>query len=1061
MNLLQQKRYDVSLAGQWAYALDPFDRGEDEKWFEESLFTQEGILELPGTLTGNGIGEQESWGNEMNRESVRSLRQRYRYVGAAWYQCSADIPVDWSGARMVVYLERVMFKSTLWVNGQLVGEQDSLSTPHQYDITAHAKAGDCNRITIRIDNRDVQKLGEFPSAYTDETQTIWNGMIGRLEIQALDPVYIHDIQLYPDPENRRVTVTGTWTNTTGEEVMATLALKACLTDMSSSHQAETQSYPFVISPLGSEPFSLDFNMGEDVRLWDEFSPNIYEMRLSSRVTYDGGILESVQLRRFGMRTFRCNGRQFEINGRAVFLRGTLECCIFPLTGHPPMDIDAWMRLFRIVKEYGLNHIRFHSWCPPEAAFDAADQLGIYVQAEGPVWMDTWNTPVGAHPEHYSYLPAEASRIISTYGNHPSLCLFSNGNELNGDFNLLHRIIVDLKNADSRRVYTLTTNWDRPLDPADELFCSQTVDGTGARGQYFPDQLTASTTLDFREAVTKRNVPLVTHEVGQYTVYPDVDEIDAYTGTLRPVNLEVIRADLERRGLLKDSRKFVYGSGMLALQLYRDEIEAALRTPGLGGFQLLDLHDFPGQSTATVGILNAFWDSKGLIEPKDFRRFCGPTVLLLRLPKRVYSSGEAFEAEAEIAHFGPTTIPASDIEWRITDESGRVLDEGSFRTDEIPLGSGLPIGRFVSDSLSKLERSAKLTVSLTILGSDISNEWPIWVYREAAEEGMGHGSEGMPDVYVTESLDERAESVLNAGGSVLFAAGTRLRHATPGKFYPVFWSPVHFASENPCGIFVRKNHPVFHSFPTEEYAEYQWRDLLDRSVSLCLDGTDSDIEPIVQVIPNFYHNRKSSNLFECRVGAGRLLVCGIDFLQDLEIRPAARQLRSSMVEYMRSEAFHPADSISMEQLRRLLEAKPADDEGDVITGKELAIGKKAESDSALDEVHAAGKGNDGIGHTMWLAADEAAGHWWQVDLGEEKSITGTKVKFHQSGNFLYVIHVSSDAVDWKVAVNQTGQTSEEQVRVDLFKEKAKFVRIVYNNLPAGVRAGHFAFEVFGY
>lgn len=285
-----------------------------------------------------------------------------------------------------------------------------------------------------------------------------------------------------------------------------------------------------------------------------------------------------------------------------------------------MDIESWLKLFQAAKNYGLNHIRFHSWCPPEAAFEAADQLGVYLQVESPMWMDTWNMAVGAHPEHYTYLPQEARRIAHVYGNHPSFCIYSNGNELNGDFDLLHWMVEDLKSFDDRRLYTLTTNWDRQLDAADDLFIAQSVDGIGVRGQYFPEELALSTQLDFRDAVANRPVPVISHEVGQYAVYPDVQEMEKYSGALRPVNLEVIQADMKKRGLLGNLRSFVHGSGMLALQLYRDEIEAALRTPSLGGFQLLDLHDFPGQSTATVGLLNAFWESKGLIEPQQFREF---------------------------------------------------------------------------------------------------------------------------------------------------------------------------------------------------------------------------------------------------------------------------------------------------------------------------------------------------------------------------------------------------------------------------------------------------------
>jgi hypothetical protein len=917
LEIREQYKTVIPLDGLWAYALDPEDVGEAEEWYGSSgLTNQEGTLRLPGILAGNGIGEQPEWSGGLTPESVRSLRQRYRYVGAAWYSCEFTVPEKWANKQVTVFLERVMFQSTLWINGCLAGKQDSLSVPHRFDVTGFIRPGTANRLTVRIDNRDIHKLGEYPSAYTDETQTIWNGMIGRLELQAADPVYVHHIRIFPDVDNRQVKVMGNWVNTTGLQANASLTLSTRLTGHRDSYRTEGKQYGFTVSGFRTEEFQLIYDMGEDVRLWDEFYPHIYEMHLLVCVETAEERTESEQSCRFGMRSFRKSGNRFEINGRPMFLRGTLECCIFPLTGHPPMEIASWLHLFQTAKDYGLNHIRFHSWCPPEAAFDAADQLGIYVQAEGPVWMDTWNTPVGSHPEHYDYLPEEAKRIVNEYGNHPSFCLFSNGNELNGDFDLLHRIIAELKAEDDRRLYTLTTNWDRPLDPADNWFCAQTVDGAGVRGQFFPDEWAESTVFDYREAVEKRHVPLVSHEVGQYAVYPDVDEISKYSGVLRPVNYEAIRADLERRGLLGQLRKFVHGSGMLALQMYREEIEAALRTPDLGGFQLLDLHDFPGQSTATVGILNAFWESKGLIGPEQFRAFCSETVLLLRIPKRIFTTGERFAAQVDLAHFGPELLPSSQLVWSIRDESGMLLDRGSIRMGVVEQGSGIPIGAFVSDAFISLERSARLTVSVEISGRGYRNEWPIWVYKDPEEvAGLDQA-----ELLITDTWNEDAEQVLADGGAVLYTVSNNIKRAVSGKFIPVFWSPVHFATDHPCGIWVNADHPVFASFPTSTYAEHQWKELLDRSWSLCLDDCSSGVDPIVQAIPNFYHNRMLAHLLECRIGRGKLMVCGLDITNDLLTRPAARQLRHSILSYMKSEAFQPDNTAAITEAREWFEQK---------------------------------------------------------------------------------------------------------------------------------------------
>ena len=1054
-SLLQPFPTVLDVAGRWQYRLDPADVGLEQAWFAET-FAGEACLRLPGSTNENGVGEETVLEPGLTKETVRSLRQRHRYVGAVWYQREVRIPAGWHGKLVELFLERVMFESRLWVDGREAGMQDSLSTPHRFDLTGLLKPGGTHLLTIRVDNRDCRHIGPYPSAYTDETQTIWNGVIGRMELRASDRIRLSGVQVYPDAEARKVRVDVAVQNRTEAEAAVSLRLEV------SRDGAEVRStvHTGAAAPSSERTFTADLFLGDDCVLWDEFTPELYELTVSLTAGTSPEPMRDRRTVAFGMRSFAADGSQFSVNGSRTFLRGTLDCCVYPLTGYPPMEEAAWERIFRIVKDYGLNHVRFHSWCPPEAAFRAADRLGVYLQAEGPMWMDTWNTPVGSHPDHYRYLPEEAARIIDTYGNHPSFCLFSNGNELSGDFGLLHDIVAGLKKRHprQRQLFTLTANWDRPLDPEDDFFIAQTVDGVGVRGQYFPDRLADGTQLMFEEAVARRPVPVISHEVGQYTVYPRIDEIAKYTGCLKPSNLEAIRDDLAVRGLLPDAPKFSEGSGKLAVQLYRDEIEAALRTPGLGGFQLLDLHDFPGQSTATVGILDAFWDSKGLIEPERFRQFCGPTILLLEMPKRIYTQEETWQAEVKIAHYGTANLADAEVVWSIRRPGGEALDGGTLRCFGVERGSTVKLGAVKSDALRKAAAPEKLSVDVRVAGTDLANAWDLWVYPAPADDAA---AASVPEgVRIARSPDEETLAHLERGGSVLLLPYEPERNAGhPGKFFPVFWSPVHFSSEDPCGICVDAEHPAFERFPTERYACYPWKDLLEHSCSLRLDGFD-ELRPIVQVIPNFFHNQRLSNLFECRVGRGKALVCSIDLTRRLKERPAARQLRESLLAYMGSEAFRPAAELQPAQLRALLARSGDDGPESMPEGEELAVGRRATASSEMNAGYSAEKGNDGSGHTLWRAADDRPGHWWQVDLGDIRELAGTRVKFSHAAPYLYVILVSDDGTDWRVAANRTDRTDSGQVRVDVFRERGRFVRIVYNGLAPGVPAGHYSFEVYG-
>jgi hypothetical protein len=898
----------ISINGEWNYQLDPEDKGISEKWYD-TVISNTGF-KLPGTTNENCVGEKLKMEPILSKETVNCLREHYKYTGAAWYQRQITIPEEWQNKRVVLFLERIIFQSRVWIDGKEVGLCDSLSVPHEFDITDYVQPAATHILTIRIDNRDVQNISIYPHAYTDATQTIWNGIVGRLELQATDKVYLDNVRIFPDVAHQKIKIEVTTGNFTGSTTAVKLIAQAQSSNTSRKHHVPPVNFEYTVSGV-KETFAFDYLLGKDTLLWDEFSPAVYELDLS--LLASDQYLSNKRVS-FGMKEFKVKGTQFTINGRKTFLRGTLDCCIYPLTGYPPTDVESWDKVFRVVKIYGLNHVRFHSWCPPEAAFISADHHGVYLQVEGPIWMDNWTIPVGTYPEHYTYLPEEAIRVVDIYGNHPSFCLYSNGNELNGDFKLLHDIIVRLKERDQRFVYTLSTNWDRPVDSADDFFAAQTVNGVGVRGQYFLDEMVDTTELDFAKGMSLRNIPVVSHEVGQYCVYPNIDAISKYTGILRPINLESTKNDLIEKKLIGDVPKFVKGSGKLALQLYKDEIESALRTPGFGGFQLLDLHDFPGQSTATVGILDPFWDSKGLVTPEEFRFFCNSIVPLLRMKKRIYSNTDTFTAEVEISNFGIDDLVNTVVEWKISDKREKEIFSGKFPAMNIPIGNGIKIGIINNLTLNNILEASQLKVSLFISGTNIENNWDIWVYpvnQAQKEETLIHKG----NIVIVSKFDDNAKKHLEEGKSVLITPkNIDLANSFPGKFIPVFWSPVHFISQDPCGIYCHFDHPLFEKFPTEFYSSYQWKDLLDRSSSISLDILPNEFEPIVQVIPNYFNNHKLGNLFEANVGKGKLFVCSIDINSNLGARHAARQLRYAILSYLASDSFSPKYSLTTEQVK---------------------------------------------------------------------------------------------------------------------------------------------------
>lgn len=1020
----------INLAGEWLYELDYQDQGLIEKWYEKKLSNTG--FKLPGTTASNFVGDKLDMELNYERETLRHLRQHYRYVGASWYQRKFFVP-DASNKVYRLFLERVMFESRVYINGKEVGKRDSLSTPHIYDITRFVIPGQENEITIRVDNRDVQKLGPYPSAYTDETQTIWNGVIGRIEVQVLNRIYVDQVQIYPNIHESNIKGTFVLCNPLEKKTTVRVNIKVHYQDK----EFKTLS---LIKHLEKVEEFVEFIYDiEELHLWDEFTPNLYELEIEVE-DYD------VRKQRFGMREFTTKGTKFVINGKTTFLRGTLECCIFPITAHPSMERSEWERIFSVVKEYGLNHVRFHSWCPPEIAFTVADEMGLYLNVEGPVWMDNWNkTLVGQYPEHYEYLPEESLRIVDTYGNHPSFVMYSLGNELRGSFELMSDIIRRCKKRDRRHLYTLTTNWDRKVDKEDDYFAAQTVDGVPVRGQYKLHEMVTTTKLTFDEAVAQRNIPVVSHEVGQYSVYPDISEIEKYTGVLRPINFESIKKNLEEHNLIKYAKDFTLGSGKLALYLYKDELEAAIRTKGLGGIQLLDLHDFPGQSTATVGILNCFWESKGITTSDYFRKFCNAIVPLALLDKRIFLNNETLKVETQVANYFQEDLVDVEVLYEINDKE-EVIFSNSLGKANIKQGEVATVGSF-EINLEKVTEPKELVLKLIIKNTPYQNEWNIWVYPDETVELND-------DVIHADKFDDEVIKALKEGKKVLLTPKEQdVYRTTYGKFFPVFWSPIHFISKDPCGIIANK-HVIFDRFPTDRYINYQWKDIVEKSYSINIDDLPLDFEPIVQVIPNFYNNAKLANLFECKVGKGKLFVTSIDLETDIDKRITAKALRNSIYRYLNSDAFDPRQSLELASLVKVFTPKPQY-ELDLV---DVALYKKAFASSEM-EGHPASYGNDNNLNTAWEAKDFSNGQHWTVDLGQVYEIVGTKITFSEKANYLYAIQTSVDGNEYKIVVNQTGQTSTDQERFDEFTDQARFIRIVYNGLPKNVKASHKEVKVY--
>ncbi|MDR0700538.1 MAG: beta-galactosidase, partial [Tannerella sp.] len=609
----------IDLSGEWEFKPDPDDKGISEQWFGRTFGEQ--IL-LPGSLQEQGYGNEvdvhtqwtgqivdRSWYDAPGYEKYRQegnikvpfwLNPEKHYVGVAWYRKEIDIPSGWKDKTILLELERTHWETMLFVDGKEYGKRDGLSTPHRYELTA-LKPGK-HTVALRVDNRVHIPVGINAHSVSDHTQSNWNGITGKILLSAKPSVYVDDVQIYPDVSDKKVKVILRLKRMRESSGKAGVSIQ--METLDGKPVGRPVSLEVDVSDKGAET-EATIQADDPVLLWSEHTPNLY--RLKTTVTVSGEKEE--RYTNFGFRDFKKAGTRFHVNGQPVFLRGTLECCIFPLTGYPSMDSRYWEKIYRTCKDFGLNHVRFHSWCPPEVAFYVADRMGLYLQVECAAWATAGD---GGYVDEWLY--AESDRILKEYGNHPSFCMLAYGNEPGGknQVSYLSGLVDYWQKKDSRRVYTSAAGWPY-VENADYWSSPDPrIQGWGQGLRSVINAEAPRTDYDFA-GIIKNDMPTVSHEIGQWCVYPNFKEIEKYTGVLKAKNFEIFEETLGNNHLGDLAADFLYASGRLQTLCYKADIEAALRTPGFAGFQLLDLHDFPGQGTALVGVLDAFWDTKGYVE----------------------------------------------------------------------------------------------------------------------------------------------------------------------------------------------------------------------------------------------------------------------------------------------------------------------------------------------------------------------------------------------------------------------------------------------------------------
>ncbi len=889
-------------------------------------------MRLPGTTA------QQAIGNYNTARETGYLTEKYPFAGQIWLRKTVQIPPEELRKPVCILMLERTRQTALWINGRQIGSENSLCTPHEYDVSGLLTPE--TEIVICVKNTDYPTRGGHMTS--PDTQTNWIGITGEMKLTFHSKVYLSELRAFPDAASRRVTLKAVLHGAKSADAAVSLAdapPQTCLLT------AEADGVCTVTLPLP-----------ESVPLWTEHpAPKSWETEL--RVTLPEGETASVQ---FGLRDFKACRDHFELNGIPLMLRGKHDGLVFPLEGAAPTDPEPWRERFRILKQWGINHVRFHTCCPPDAAFTAADEAGIFMEPELPFW----GTIDAEGGEKYNraeqeYLIREGLRICRAFGNHPSFVMFSLGNELWGSKERLGEIIDTLRAADPRPLYTQGSNNFQhiPVQIPQEDFWTGVRTGKGRliRGSFAvcdapigrnqthapsaawdyeaylaPQEDADENRADAAETeieiqygtgvrrvkaqqdneILHPTVPVISHEVGQYNVYPDFREIPRYTGVLEARNFGIFRERLEAAGMGAQAADFFRCSGLLSRDSYKLEIEAAMRTPHLAGFQLLDLQDFPGQGTALVGMLNALMENKGFIEPETWRGFCGDLVPLAIFDSFVLTEGGRFflryAVRSSRAHLEaqPFRVTLHCGSRPVFETVGEIPESGAGLID---LGGG-------GCDLRGVTGRAELVFEIP--QENVKNTWQLVILPAVQPLPQ-------PAVCAAHSFAE-AEPHLRNGERVLLLPDT-VRKSVRGFYSPDFWNYPMFRSisesmgrEVPVGtmgLCIDETHPVARALFSECYSTPQWYEPVTHADCAVLDAAPAGYRPIVQMIDNVERNHRLGLIFEANVCGGSLLVCTVR-LHEAPEDPAMNCLHRALLEYAASADFSPETVLSAEMLREL-------------------------------------------------------------------------------------------------------------------------------------------------
>lgn len=815
-------------------------------------------------------------------------------LGTGWYKRSFFAQENWQDKCINLCIGGAMLDVWVWVNGEYAGTYYSCGKPVEFEIEKFVKYGSENEIILAVSNLRNDRIGCSIRGYKGKSA----GINRAVSISISDGARIKECYIRTNEEMTELF----WDISLRRKNEQSLTLLWSI--YSPDENKEIASGKTDAADDGISFITDTFNM----KPWSDRTPKLYEINLTLK---NGDAVLDTFTQNYGMRYAKRDGLKILVNNTPTFLRGTTDHAYFAETCTVPNDISYYMRTLKALKEAGFNWMRFHTTIPPEECMEAADRLGMYIQAE---------TQNGFEDEDFV-------NMLLLCRKHPSVILYCCGNEVPIDEKIgaqmermgkkckelvpdcLYDPMEALLNVECLLDETLPGYTKEPYEHnaimLENMRKYSDVFATGVWVFSYHSLYPDVDMINKRLSIYKR--PCLIHEAGIFDTYLNLDLEKRYEGTRIGKELfSAVRKYAEEMGVLDMTPTYYHNSCRWMKLLMKFALEKSRRCPSIAGYDFLGAIDCHWhRSGYATGVMNEFYEIKSGFTFKELQQFNGESIIVSDAGhKRSFFAGETIPINLYASLYGNSDMESGVLCWTLTDDKNEVRKSGTVDVGTAKVGELTELA-CVDAGLNEVcgtGEHIKLNVMLTGGAYSISNEWDFWVFNRKEEVQS-------ESYRVVSSLTaEDVEYMSNGGRIILLGSG-------PFPGLPITFQITPGGRTGGNSATVVHDHPLMRSYPHDGFCDWQFAPMFHDGGAILFNEPDIPFKPIVEIVSTYKVIRKQAAIFEIKIGSGGMLVCGLNVGAE---DASAKALLHRMKEYIISDEFNPETVVTEDYIIELME-----------------------------------------------------------------------------------------------------------------------------------------------